>query len=244
MRVAFFPGCLVDMFYPEVGEAAVHVLEKLGCQLEFPKEEVCCGQMFLNSGYTPETAAIAKQTIEAYSGYDTVVSLTGSCMHAIMEDYPAIFADDPESLPRAVELAGHFHEFTDFIVNTLGVVDVGAHLNAVVTYHKSCHLTRLLGIEEPPLALLGAVDGLTYVEMEHADRCCGFGGTFSVKEPEISGQIVREKCQTILDTGADVVVGADQPCLMNIWGCLNRMRETGETNRDVRVMHIAQVLDS
>lgn len=237
---------MVDMFYPEVGIAAVNVLERLGYQVEMPDEQVCCGQGLLNSGYSKELATVARYTLDAYDSldHDVIISLTGSCMHAIMADYPLVLKDDPEYLAKAEAVGKRFHEFTDFIVNTLGTTDVGASFPHSVTYHKSCHLTRMLGIEEPPLALLKAVKGLEYREMEHAERCCGFGGTFSFKAPEISGAMVREKCQTIIDTGAEVVCGADVPCLMNIKGALSRMRSEGELDRDIRVMHIAQILDA
>lgn len=244
MRTAFFPGCIVDMFYPEVGLAAVNVLERLGCEVELPREQVCCGQPLLNSGYDRESIPMMRHVIDAYYGYDTIVSLTGSCMHSIIADYPPFFEDDRIYSRRLESLSSRIFEFTDYIVNVLGVTDVGAHLDAKVTYHMSCHLNRLLGIHEPPLQLLKAVHGLEYVEMERADRCCGFGGTFSVKEPEISAQIVQEKCQTILASGADIVCGADQACLMNIKGCLTRMRADGQADHDVAVMHIAEILDS
>lgn len=247
MKVAFFPGCMVDMFYPEVGIAAVHVLERLGVDdLELPKEQICCGQGLVNSGYAPETAHVARYVIDAYSNtdYDYIVSLTGSCMNAIVNDYPPLLANDLEYSEKLRKLSERMREFTDFIVNVLGVTDVGAHLDATVTYHASCHLTRLLGIAEPPLQLLQGVHGLKYIEMEHKGRCCGFGGTFSVKQPEISGEIVKEKARTVLDTGAEVLCGADVPCLMNIKGALERMRTDGETDREVKVMHIAQILDA
>ena len=246
MKVAFFPGCMVDMFYPEIGIAAVNVLERLGCEVEMPEEQVCCGQGLINSGYRKENAPAARMIVDAYerSEYDTIVSLTGSCMNAIVNDYPIVFEDDPEYLARTALLKERSFEFTDFIVNKLGVVDLGAVFNDTVTFHKSCHVTRLLGIKEPPLKLLENVKGLKYIEMEHADRCCGFGGTFSFKQPEISGEIVYEKCQTIIDTGANVLCGADVPCLMNIKGALSRMRSDGRLDRDIRVMHIAQILDS
>lgn len=245
MKVAFFPGCMVDMFYPEVGIAAVNVLERLGCELELPENQVCCGQGLVNSGYDAKSAHVARYILDAYDGSDDlIVSLTGSCMNAIVNDYPALLADDPVYSAKLERVASRFYEFTDFIVNYLGVEDVGASFHHTVTYHASCHLTRLLGVAEPPLKLLSAVEGLEYIEMEHKERCCGFGGTFSFKEPEISGEIVREKCRTILDTGAEVVVGADVPCLMNIQGALSRMKSEGVFGRDIRVMHIAQVLDA
>ena len=246
MKVAFFPGCMVDMFYPEIGIAAVNVLERLGCEVEMPDEQVCCAQGLINSGYRKEMIPAAKMIVDAYetSEYETIVSLTGSCMNAIVNDYPIVFRDDPVYLERTRKLGERFFEFTDFIVNVIGKTDVGASFHDTVTYHKSCHVTRLLGISEPPLQLLQAVEGLEYIEMEHADRCCGFGGTFSFKQPEIAGEIVYEKCRTIIESGANVICGADVPCLMNIKGALGRMKSDGRLNRDIRVMHIAQILDS
>ena len=245
MRVAFFPGCMVDMFYPEIGIAAVNVLERLGCKVRLPEEQVCCGQGLLNSGYRKETAPAARMIVDAYEplAVDAIVSLTGSCMNAIVNDYPIVFEDDPAYLQRTRKLASRCFEFTDFIVNQLGVVDVGARFAETVTFHKSCHVTRLLGIKEPPLQLLEHVEGLTYIEMEHADRCCGFGGTFSFKQPEIAREIVYEKCRTVVETGANVLCGADVPCLMNIKGALSRLRSQHRIDRDIRVMHIAQILD-
>ena len=246
MKIAFFPGCMVDMIYPEIGIAAVNVLERLGCDLEMPEDQVCCGQGLINSGYRDDMIPVAKMIIDAYDRpeYDLLVSLTGSCMNAIVNDYEIVFKNDPEYLARTRALAARSYEFTDFIVNYLGKTDLGASFHDTVTYHKSCHVTRLLGIKEPPLKLLENVDGLQYIEMEHADRCCGFGGTFSFKQPEIAGEVVYEKCQTIIDTGANVIVGADVPCLLNIKGALGRMRSDGRLDRDIRVMHIAQILDA
>ena len=246
MKIAFFPGCMVDMIYPEIGIAAVNVLERLGCEIEMPEKIVCCGQGLINSGYREENKAAARMIVEAYDTpeYETIVSLTGSCMHAIVNDYPLVFKDEPEWLERAARLKTKFFEFTDFIVNELGVTDVGAVFNDTVTYHKSCHVTRMLGVKEPPMQLLEAVEGLTYIEMEHAERCCGFGGTFSVKEPEIAAQIVQEKCRTAIATGAEVLCGGDVPCLFNINGALRRMKAAGALDHDMRVMHIAQVLDA
>ena len=246
MKIAFFPGCMVDMMYPEIGIAAVNVLERLGCDLEMPDEQVCCGQGLVNSGYRDFNVPVAKMIIDAYDRpeYDLFVSLTGSCMNAIINDYQVVFKNEPAYLERTKRLAERAYEFTDFIVNYLGKTDLGASFHDTVTYHKSCHVTRLLGIKEPPLKLLGAVEGLEYIEMEHADRCCGFGGTFSFKQPDIAGELVYEKCRTIIETGANVLVGADVPCLLNIKGALSRMRTDGRLDRDIRVMHIAQILDA
>lgn len=244
MKIAFFPGCMVDMFYPEVGMAAVKLLERLGCEVELPEEQTCCGQMFLNSGYKEDTKVFARQIVDAYEGYDTIVSLSGSCMYAMMHDYVDVLADDPMYRDRHAKMANNFYELTDFIVNKLGVTNVNAHFNGKVTYHKSCHLTRMLGVEEAPLQLLKNVDGLELVEMKHPERCCGFGGTFSIKEPEISAEIVDEKCQYIIESGADAVCGADIACLMNIKGRMERLKEEGKAPSHIQVLHIAEILNS
>ena len=244
LKVAFFPGCLVDMLYPEVGLAAVRVLERLDCEIILPDKQVCCGQMFYNSGYGPAGSRIIRNTIDAYTEYETIVSLSGSCAYALKGEARKFLMDDEEYLAKLDRLKPRMFEFTEFIVDKLGVTDVGAYFPHTVTYHKSCHLPRLLGIERQPLALLNAVEGLEYVPMRAADRCCGFGGTFSVKEPEISEAMVTEKVQTALDTGAEYLVGADQPCLMNIGGRLDRLREEGAVHSDMQVVHIAQILDS
>ena len=235
------------MLYPEVGLAATRVLERLGCELVLPEQQVCCGQMFYNSGYGPQGSRIIKNTIDAYQDYETIVSLSGSCAYALKVEARKFLADDDEYLAKLDYLKPRMFEFTEFIVDKLGVTDVGAYFPHTVTYHKSCHLTRLLGIQRQPLALLQAVEGLEYVPMRAADRCCGFGGTFSVKEPEISEVMVSEKVETALETGAEYLCGADQPCLLNIEGRLKRLRESGDeaaTASDMQVIHIAQILDS
>lgn len=243
MKVAFFPGCMVDMFYPEVGMAAVRVLERLGFEVELPDEQICCGQMFINSGFGPDAIAMMKRTVDAYEGYEVIVSLTGSCAYAIKDEYPRYLADDPVYSKKLHDVGSRIFEFTEFLVDVLGIKDLGAKLEGKATYHMSCHLTRFLGVRQPPVELLKHVEGLEYVEMEAPDRCCGFGGTFSVKEPEISEQMVREKVKNALATGADYLIGADQACLMNMKGCLDRMRVEGETDSNMEVLHIAQVLD-
>lgn len=243
MKIHFFTQCLIDMFYPQVGMAGIQVLERLGCDITVPKKQVCCGQMFTNSGYNSAAKAAIKNTIQCFEDADYVVSMSGSCAFAIRDEYRDILADEPEWLNRANKLSGHIYEFTDFIVNVLGVTDVGARFEDTVTYHKSCHVTRLMGIRKPPLELLTNVQGLKYVEMEQADRCCGFGGTFSVKQPEISEAMTREKALTIAATGANFVVGGDMACLMNIEGMLDRLHKEGVIDRRIRVKHIAEILN-
>ncbi len=243
MKIHLFTQCMVDMFYPQVGIAAVEVLERLGCEIVVPEKQACCGQPLINSGYIQASKASIKNTIAAFEDAEVIVSLSGSCAFAMKHEYINLLADEPQWLIRAQNVADKLYEFTDFIVNVLGVTDVGATLNKKLTYHKSCHATRLLGVKDQPLTLLSNVKGLEYVEMEQADRCCGFGGTFSVKQPAISEQIVAEKAQNIIDSGADIVCGADQACLMNIAGRLDRMRDNGQLDRDIKVMHIAEVLN-
>lgn len=242
MKVAFFPGCMVDMFYPQVGMSAVRVLEKLGCEVEVPKEPVCCGQPFSNSGFSKQAQPLIKTVLKGYDKYDIIVSLTGSCAYAVKHDAKRIIQNDPKAMRSWEKVSDRIFEFTDFLVNGLERQDFG-HLKATVTYHKSCHVTRLLGIKEEPLQLLESIDGLNYVEMEAADRCCGFGGTFCIKEPEISAEMAREKIELALETGADYLCGADQACLMNLEGTLQRLQNSHKTSAKMQVKHIAQILD-
>lgn len=243
MKIHLFTQCMVDMFYPQVGIAAVEVLERLGCDIVVPEKQACCGQPLINSGYVQASKSAMKNTIAAFEDAEYIVSLSGSCAFAMKHEYAKLLADEPQWQMRAKRMADNLYEFTEFIVDVLGVTDVGARLNKKVTYHKSCHATRLLGVAEQPLTLLKNVHGLEYVEMERADRCCGFGGTFSVKQPEISEQIVAEKARYVVESGADVLCGADQACLMNIAGRLDRMEDLGQLPRPIKVMHIAEILN-
>lgn len=243
MKIHLFTQCMVDMFYPRVGIAAVEVLERLGCEIVVPEKQACCGQPLINSGYIDASKAAIKNTICAFEDAEYIVSLSGSCAFAVKDEYPHLLAGEPEWVARAERVAERIYEFTEFIVNVLGVTDVGARLEKKVTFHKSCHATRLLGIKETPLQLLNNVKGLEYVEMARADRCCGFGGTFSVKQPEISEQIVAEKARYVIESGADILCGADQACLMNIAGRLERLEDLGELPRPIKVMHIAEILN-
>ncbi|MEJ3721601.1 (Fe-S)-binding protein [Paenibacillus polymyxa] len=235
MKVSLFITCLSDAIYPKVGEAMARLLARYGVELEFPKVQTCCGQPSYNSGYWDETRAAAKTILKAFNDSDFVVAPSGSCTYMI-HHYPELFKDEPEWLDSARRLEQKTYEFTQFMVQVLGVTDVGASFPHTVTYHPSCHGTRLLGVKEEPMKLLGSVKGLQLVPLPFAEDCCGFGGTFAVKMPDISGAMVTEKVDHIRETEAEVLVGLDMACLMNIAGNL-RYRED-----PVRVMHLAELL--
>ncbi|MEH7121815.1 (Fe-S)-binding protein [Bacillus sp. JJ1532] len=237
MRVSLFATCLVDMFQSNVGKATVEVLERLGCTIDFPKDQVCCGQPAYNSGYVKESKEAMKRMIEAFEDSEYVVSPSGSCAY-MFHEYPTIFRGDPVWEPRAKELAEKTYELTQFIVDVLKVEDVGAKLEGKATYHTSCHMTRLLGVKDAPLKLLSHVQGLEYTELPNKHNCCGFGGTFSVKMAQISEQMVDEKVQHIEETKAEYLIGADGGCLMNIGGRIDRK------GKPIKVMHIAEILNS
>lgn len=244
MKIHLFSQCLIDMFYPHVGMAGVKVLEDLGCEIVVPKKQVCCGQMFVNSGYNDAAKGAIKNTIETFEEADYVVSMSGSCAFAVRDEYAHILHDEPEWMARAERLSSKIYEFTQFIVDVLGKENIGARFDGKVTYHKSCHVTRLMEIKEQPMKLLEQIQGVEYIPMHRAERCCGFGGTFTIKNPEISAVMTKEKAMTIADTGADYVVGSDMACLMNIEGMLDRLYKTGEINRRIQVKHIAELLHS
>ncbi|MCV9952587.1 (Fe-S)-binding protein [Paenibacillus sp. BT-177] len=235
MKVSLFITCLSDAIYPKVGEAMARLLARYGVELEFPKVQTCCGQPSYNSGYWDETRAAAKTILKAFNDSDFVVAPSGSCTYMI-HHYPELFKDEPKWLDSARRLEQKTYEFTQFMVQVLGVTDVGASFPHTVTYHPSCHGTRLLGVKEEPMKLLGSVKGLQLVPLPFAEDCCGFGGTFAVKMPDISGAMVTEKVDHIRETEAEVLVGLDMACLMNIAGNL-RYRED-----PVRVMHLAELL--
>ncbi|WP_203363014.1 (Fe-S)-binding protein [Bacillus sp. REN10] len=237
MKVALFATCLVDMFQTDVGKATVEILERLGCEVEFPERQVCCGQPAFNSGYVEESKGAMKKMIETFENSEYVVSPSGSCI-TMFKEYPHVFKGDPVWEPRAKKLAEKSYEFTQFIVDVLKVEDLGAKLPGKATYHTSCHMTRLLGVKDAPMTLLKNVEGLEFVPLPNAHNCCGFGGTFSVKMGQISEQMVDEKVACAEKVEADYLIGADCGCLMNIGG---RMERKG---KPIRVMHIAEVLNS
>ena len=236
--VTLFIQCLVDGIYPEVGEAMVAIFRKLGIHLTCPTQQTCCGQPAFNSGYQEEARVAAKRFIDIFETADAIVCPSGSCVTMVRHHYPQLFADDAAWLPRAKHVAARTYELTEYLVDILGVDDLGAHFDGVVTYHDSCHLLRNLRIKEQPRALLRKVSGVEFIEMNDSDRCCGFGGSFSFKYADISAAMAEDKVNNIIDSGADTVVGCDMGCLMNIQGILSRKGSA------LRVMHIAQLLAS
>jgi L-lactate dehydrogenase complex protein LldE len=235
-RVALFVTCLVDLFRPSVGFAAVKLLEEAGCTVEVPPLQVCCGQPAYNSGDRATTREIATQVIEAFEGFDAVVAPSGSCAGMLSHHYPGLFDDDPAMKARAEKLAGRSYELVAFLVDVLGVTEVAARYRGAVTYHDSCSGLRELGVKQQPRTLLRSVQGLSLREMETPEVCCGFGGTFCVKYPEISNAMVGEKTADIAASGADTLLAGDLGCLMNMAGKLQR------EGRAVKVRHVAEVL--
>jgi L-lactate dehydrogenase complex protein LldE len=235
-RVALFVTCLVDLFRPSVGFAAVKLLEEAGCTVEVPPLQVCCGQPAYNSGDRQTTRAIARQVIDAFEGFEAVVAPSGSCGGMLSHHYPGLFDDDPAMKARAERLAARSHELMTFLVDVLGVRKVAARYEGAVTYHDSCSGLRELGVKQQPRELLRSVQGLTLREMKTPEVCCGFGGTFCVKYPEISNAMVSEKSADIAASGATTLLAGDLGCLMNMAGKLQREGSA------VRVRHVAEVL--
>jgi L-lactate dehydrogenase complex protein LldE len=221
-KVSIFVTCLIDQLYPDVGIQTVRLLERLGCEVIFPKSQICCGQPAFNSGYVAAAREVALNNLKAFAKSDYVVCPSGSCTAMVHHYYGELFADDNTLARQAQELAARTYELSQFIVNVLGIKDVGASFAEAVTYHPSCHGTRLLGIKNEPVELITHVEGLQIVPLENAQDCCGFGGTFAVKMSAISGAMVNEKVNNIAATKARYVVGGDMGCLMNISGSMRR----------------------
>jgi L-lactate dehydrogenase complex protein LldE len=236
VRVGLFVTCLVDLFRPTVGFAAVKLLEQAGCTVEVPRAQTCCGQPAYNSGDRADAKAIALQVIDIFAGYDYVVAPSGSCAGMIRQHYPEMFVDDPTNEARAEELAARTWELVSFLVEVCKVGEVAAQWRRVVTYHDACSGLRELGVREQPRRLLASVEGLELRELPGAEVCCGFGGTFCVKYPEISDKMVSDKADDVAATGAEAVLAGDLGCLLNIAGKLSRQ------GRPVEVRHIAEVL--
>lgn len=238
MRVALFVTCLVDQLWPSVGTSAVEVLRRVGCEVTFDDSQTCCGQPAFNTGYREPARALARRFIEAYEANpaEAIVAPSGSCTAMILH-YEDLFEDD-EWRARARTIAERTHELSAFLVNVLGVEDVGASFAGRVAWHDACHALRELGVKGEPRRLLARVRGMEFVELANAESCCGFGGTFSVKYPELSVAIVDHKVDAIEQAGIDAVVSADASCLMQIGGRLSRRGSA------VRAMHLAEILAS
>ncbi|MCT2589265.1 (Fe-S)-binding protein [Streptomyces sp. N2-109] len=237
MRVALFITCFNDTLFPDTGRAVVTLLERLGCRVEFPLGQTCCGQMHFNTGYQPECVPLVRRFTEVFDGYDAVVSPSGSCT-AMVREYHGRVAEvaGDERLAEAVRAGPPVYELSEFLVDVLQVTDVGAYFPHRVTYHPTCHSLRMLGVGDKPLALLRAVQGIDLAELPAADQCCGFGGTFALKNADTSAAMCTDKVRHVLATGAEVLSAGDNSCLMHIGGSLSRLR-TG-----VRTLHLAEIL--
>ncbi|MEU9097374.1 (Fe-S)-binding protein [Streptomyces sp. NPDC048361] len=254
MRVALFVTCVNDAVYPATGIATVKLLERLGVEVAFPPGQTCCGQPQFNTGYRHETEPLVRRMARVFAGYDHIVTPSGSCAAMIRDNYPRIArkavaeggsdrgrgaeGDGAELTEAAETLAPRVYELTEFIVDVLGVTDVGAYFPHTVTYHPSCHGVRLLGLGDRPRRLLAAVNGIGLRELPGAEECCGFGGTFALKNPDVSAAMGTDKVRNAVSTGAGVLCGADNSCLMHIGGILHRQ------NSPMRPLHIAEILSS
>jgi L-lactate dehydrogenase complex protein LldE len=237
MRVGFFVTCLVDLMRPGIGFAAIRLLEAAGCEVVVPRSQTCCGQPAYNSGDRVSAKALASKVLDEFEGFDYVVVPSGSCGGMIRTRFPDLFRDDPAGLERCKRLCDRTYELTDFLVNVARLDAVPGNLNGTITYHDSCAGLRELSVKTQPRQLLAKVPGLRLIELEEAETCCGFGGTFAVKFGEISTHIAERKCANIAASGADAVVLGDLGCMLNIEG---RLRRRGDTK--TKVLHVAEVL--
>lgn len=239
-RVALFITCFNDTLFPHTGRAAVELLERAGCDVAFPEEQTCCGQMHANSGYGREALPLMRRFAEVFAGFDAIVSPSGSCVAMVREQYPVLARETGDAaLADAVGALGpRTFELTQYLVGQLGVEDVGARFPHRVTYHPACHSLRALGIGDAPLRLLRHVEGIDLVELPDAQTCCGFGGTFAVKNADTSAAMLADKLGAVGASGAEVVCSADNSCLLHIGGGLSR------AGGRVRAMHVAEILAS
>jgi L-lactate dehydrogenase complex protein LldE len=240
MRVALFVTCLVDGLSTEVGKATVRLLERLGVQVDVPPAQTCCGQMHVNTGYPRAAIPLVRNHAQAFAGYDAVVAPSGSCTASVRHQHELVarLAEDPSLEAAVAELAPRTYELSEFLVDVMGVEEVGAYFPHRVTYHPTCHSLRLLRVGERPMRLLRAVDGLELVELPDAETCCGFGGTFAMKNAAVSSAMLADKCTAVQSTGASVCAAGDASCLLHIDGGLSRRAAAA------RGIHLAQILAS
>jgi L-lactate dehydrogenase complex protein LldE len=238
LRVALFITCYNDTLFPDTGKAVVRVLERLGHTVEFPAGQTCCGQMHWNTGYQSEALPLVKRFVEQFRGAEAVVVPSSSCVAMMRDHYPKMAAEigDAALIAEVSQLLPRVFEFSEFLIKRLGLEDVGAYYPHRVTYHASCHGLRNLGLGDGPMRLLKAVRGIDLVELNALEQCCGFGGTFAVKNADVSGAMLEEKTGAVLATGAGVCTGCDNSCLMHIQGALHRQK-TG-----VKTLHLAEIL--
>lgn len=238
MRIALFITCFNDTLFPDTGKALVRILERLGHEVVFPEQQTCCGQMHFNTGYQQQARPLITNFIQTFSSYDVIVSPSASCVGMVRDMYTlAAHTYQDESLAQAVaDLSPRVYEFSELVVNRLGITDVGAYYPHRVTYHPTCHSLRGIHVGDAPIRLLRAVRGIDYVPLENDTECCGFGGTFAIKNADTSMAMLSDKLRHIIDTKAEVCVAADNSCLMHIGGALHRQR-TGIT-----VAHLAEIL--
>jgi len=229
VRIALFVTCVNDLVYPQTGRAVVTILERLGHEVEFPMEQTCCGQLHANSGYRAEAVPLMRRYVETFTGYEAVVLPSGSCAAMVREWYP-------QFVPGSDEVVRRTYELSELLVDVLGVTDVGAEFPHRVTYHPTCHGLRMLHLGDRPQRLLRAVKGLDLVDLPEAEECCGFGGTFALKNAEVSTAMLADKCAAIRSTGAEVVAAVDNSCLAHIGGGLTRHGDP------VRAVHYAEIL--
>jgi L-lactate dehydrogenase complex protein LldE len=240
VRVALFITCFNDTLFPETGRATVEILERLGVEVDFPRAQTCCGQMHFNTGYQREAIPLVRRFVEVFDGYEAVVAPSGSCVSMVRELYPmaAYLAGDRSLAERVEELGPKVFELSEFLVGKLGVTDAGAYYPHRVTYHPTCHSLRMLKVGDAPLELLRNVRGIDLVELSEAEECCGFGGTFAVKNADTSAAMLSDKIRHVLDTEAELCTAGDNSCLMHIGGGLRRLRA------GVGTVHLAQILAS
>ena len=239
-HVALFATCINDTMQPSIPIATVKLLERLGCTVSFPKKQTCCGQIMTNTGYWKEALPTVRNYVEAFDGYDYVVGPSGSCVGSVREQHAMLarHAGDATLEKEASAAAARTYELSEFLVDVLGVTDVGAYFPHRVTYHPTCHSMRITKVGDRPLQLLRAVRGIDLVDLPKAEQCCGFGGTFSLKNPDVSIAMATDKARNVTSTGAEYLVAGDQACLMNIGGVLHRDHEP------VRTIHLAEILAS
>ncbi len=240
MRAALFITCFNDTLFPRTGISTVKVLERLGVTVDFPREQTCCGQMHFNTGYQREAIPLVRRFVEVFGGYEAVVAPSGSCVGMVRELYPmaAKLAEDEKLLRDVEDIAPKVFELSEFLVNKLGVTDVGAYYPHRVTYHPTCHSLRMLKVGDAPKKLLQNARGIDLVELGEAEECCGFGGTFAVKNADTSAAMLSDKMRRILNTEAEVCCASDNSCLMHIGGGLRRGRA------GVGTVHLAEILAS